>query len=53
MLYLTELLVETLASEEARSHAIEAVTGSLRLGDTMRLYLRTALGEMSPEAIRN
>src|SRR4029078_13660654 len=35
MLYLTELLVETLASEEARSHAIEAVTGSLRLGDTM------------------
>ena len=36
VLYLTDLLVETLASEDARSHAIEAVTGSLRLGDTLR-----------------
>ena len=27
VLYLTELLVETLASEDARNHAIEAVTG--------------------------
>ena len=53
VLYLTELLVETLASEEARSHAIEAVTGSLRLGDTMRDYLRTALGEMSPGELKD
>ncbi len=53
VLYLTELLVETLASEEARSHAVEAVTGSLRLGDTMRDYLRTALGEMSPEELKD
>ncbi len=53
VLYLTELLVETLASEEARSHAIAAVTGSLRLGDTMRDYLRTALGEMSPEELKD
>jgi arginine deiminase len=51
VLYLTELLVETLASEEARSHAIDAVTGSLRLGDTMREYLRRVLGEMSPEEL--
>ena len=43
VLYLTDLLVETLASEDARNHAIEAVTGSLRLGDTLRDYLRTAL----------
>ena len=53
VLYLTDLLVETLASEEARSHAIDAVTGSLRLGDTMRDYLRTALGEMSPEELKD
>src|SRR4051795_12371532 len=32
VLYLTELLVETLASEAARDHAIQGVTASLRLG---------------------
>jgi arginine deiminase len=53
VLYLTELLVETLASEEARSHAIAAVTGSLRLGDTLRDYLRRALGELTPEDLKN
>ena len=53
VLYLTELLVETLASEAARSHAIEAVTGSLRLGDTLRDYLRTALSELSPEDLKD
>jgi arginine deiminase len=51
VLYLTELLVETLAGEEARSHAIDAVTGSLRLGETLRTYLVRALGELSPEAL--
>ncbi len=53
VLYLTELLVETLASESARQHAIEAVTGSLRLGDTLRDYLVNALGELSPEALKD
>ena len=53
MLYLTELLVETLASEAARDHAIEGVTASLRLGDTMRDYLRRALTEMSPAELKD
>src|SRR3990170_5008521 len=53
VLYLTDLLVETLASEDARAHAIEAVTGSLRLGDTLRNYLRRALGELSPEELKD
>jgi arginine deiminase len=53
VLYLTELLVETLASQDARSHAIEAVTASLRLGDTLRDYLRIVLGELSPEELKD
>ncbi|MCW2808665.1 MAG: arcA 1 [Marmoricola sp.] len=53
VLYLTDLLVETLAGEAARNHAIEAVTGSLRLGDTLRDYLRQALGELSPEDLKD
>ena len=53
VLYLTDLLVETLASEDARAHAIAAVTGSLRLGDTLRDYLRHALGELAPEALKD
>jgi arginine deiminase len=51
VLYLTELLVETLAGEAARAHAIDAVTGSLRLGDTLRDYLHRALGDLSPEEL--
>ncbi len=53
VLYLTELLVETLASEAARAHAIRGVTGSLRLGDTLRDYLRTALSDLSPEELKD
>ena len=53
VLYLTELLVETLAGEDARNHAIEAVTGSLRLGDTLRDYLRQALADLSPEELKD
>ncbi len=53
VLYLTELLVETLASEDARAHAIEPVIGSLRLGDTLRDYVRTALAELSPEELKD
>ncbi len=53
VLYLTELLVETLASEEARAHAIEGVTGSLRFGDTLRTYLRSALDDLAPEELKD
>src|SRR4029453_14063537 len=42
-----------LASEDARNHAIEAVTGSLRLGDTLRDYLRTAPADLTPEELKD
>ena len=61
VLYLTELLTETLASEEARAHAISSALSGLHLGDTLRDYLAVALTEASPaeltglltEGIRN
>src|SRR3954470_23050678 len=43
VLYLVDLLVETLASADARARAIDDVLDSLNLGDTLRDYLRTAL----------
>src|SRR4029079_2807486 len=43
VLYLIELLVETLASEVAREHAITGVTSGLHLGDTLSAYLQDAL----------
>jgi arginine deiminase len=49
VLYLVELLTETLANPEAREQAIGHVTASLRLGDTMRLYLRGWLGSQAPD----
>ena len=48
VLYLVELLVETLASEEARELAIQGAMSSLHLGDTLRQYLTTALHDQSP-----
>src|SRR6188472_3989086 len=36
VLYLVELLVESLADPNAREQAIQQVTASLRLGDTLR-----------------
>jgi arginine deiminase len=51
VLYLTDLLVETLASADARSRAIDDVLDSLHLGDTLRDYLRRALAERSPETL--
>ncbi len=53
VLYLTDLLVETLASDEARAHAIRGVTASLRLGDTLRDHLRSALAELGPEDLKD
>jgi arginine deiminase len=61
VLYLVELLAETLESEEARHRAVTSAVESLHLGDTLRAYLRAALAEASPgeltrvlcEGIRN
>ncbi|RYP88701.1 arginine deiminase [Nocardioides guangzhouensis] len=49
VLYLVDLLVETLRSEDARHHAISAVTSGLHLGDTLGGYLSEALHDQSPE----
>lgn len=51
VLYLTELLTETLASEEARAHAINSALSGLHLGDTLRDYLAVVLAEASPEEL--
>src|SRR3954454_9759750 len=51
VLYLTDLLTETLASDSAREHAIATALGGLHLGDTMRRYLARFLAEASPEEL--
>jgi arginine deiminase len=51
VLYLVDLLVETLESADARTRAIDEVLDSLHLGDTLRDHLRTALAEESPSAL--
>jgi arginine deiminase len=48
VLYLMDLLCETLESEEARATAISGAMSSLHLGDTMRSYLDAALHDQSP-----
>src|SRR6478736_2008007 len=48
VLYLTELLTETLESEVARNHAITTALSGLHLGDTMRTYLARFLREAAP-----
>src|SRR6266581_2019014 len=40
-------------AEALRGRGVEAVTASLRLGDTMRDYLRRALLEMSPAELKD
>ncbi|MCZ4499777.1 MAG: arginine deiminase [Marmoricola sp.] len=51
VLYLTDLLVETLAAPQARARAVSDVLQSLNLGDTLRDYLRLALGAMAPDQL--
>src|SRR5690348_13047341 len=51
VLYLTELLAETLEDADARAHAVEEALRDLDLGDTMRGYLEGLLGEASPEEL--
>ncbi|MBA3310400.1 MAG: arginine deiminase [Nocardioidaceae bacterium] len=47
VLYLVDLLVEALHDASARAKAIKQVTASLRLGETLRSYLRSWLGDLS------
>src|SRR5881397_3008766 len=51
VLYLTDLLTETLQSADAREHAIAGAMSSLHLGDTLRTYLDQALHDESPEEL--
>jgi arginine deiminase len=51
VLYLVDLLIETLADPVAREQAIGQVTASLRLGDTLRSYLQTWLHQLTPEGL--
>ncbi len=48
VLYLTDLLTETFASETARDHAITTALAGLHLGDTMRGYLDGFLHDATP-----
>ena len=48
VLYLSELLTETLENELARNHAITSALSGLHLGDTLRRYLAQALRDLSP-----
>jgi arginine deiminase len=49
VLYLVDLLTETLHDEDARGHAIAGALSSLHLGDTLRSYLDAALHDLAPE----
>ncbi|MGC4936627.1 arginine deiminase [Kribbella sp. DT2] len=48
VLYLGTLLTEALADPEARATAVAGAIEDLRLGDTLRDYLRTALTALDP-----
>src|SRR5215212_4384238 len=48
VLYLIDLLTETLESEEARALAIFGALRSLHLGDTLRSYLSEAMADFGP-----
>ena len=51
VLYLTDLLTETLQRPEARAHAIVEALADLDLGDTMRGHLEGVLGDAAPEEL--
>jgi arginine deiminase len=48
VLYLSELLIETLVEEAARRRAVELTTTDIRLGDTLKDYLADYLGDLAP-----
>jgi arginine deiminase len=47
VLYLSELLAETLTRADAREQAVAATLADLRLGDRLRRYLRDLAGDLS------
>ena len=47
VLYLSELLAETLTQADAREQAVAATLADLRLGDRLRRYLRDLAGDLS------
>jgi arginine deiminase len=51
VLYLTDLLTQTLEQDQARNHAITTALGGLHLGDTMRGYLAHVLQDATPEEL--
>jgi arginine deiminase len=51
VLYLVDLLTETLASEDARAQAVSLTLESLNLGDTLRSYLGAFLLDLAPDAL--
>src|SRR6185503_5331523 len=51
VLYLGELLTEALNDPEARAQAVAGAIEDLRLGDTLRDYLRSSLGALDPAAL--
>jgi arginine deiminase len=51
VLYLTQLLTETLADDDARNHAITTALAGLHLGDTLRSHLARFLRQASPEEL--
>jgi len=51
VLYLAELLTQTLTVPEARGQIIGETTASLRLGDSLREHLTTSLNGLGPEGL--
>ena len=48
VVYLVELLIETLENPEARKQIIESTTSTLHLGDGLRDYLAAAMADLAP-----
>ena len=51
VLYLSELLTETLAAEDARKQAIENAAASLRLGDGLRKHVAAVMDGFDPNEL--
>jgi arginine deiminase len=51
VLYLMDLLADSLETQQAREHAIAGAMSSLHLGDTLRTYLNEALHDQTPQEL--
>jgi arginine deiminase len=51
VLYLSKLLIETLADPAARARAIEDVVSDIRLGATLRGFLQRYLADLAPDEL--